>query len=324
MEKPHEVVIEVTAACNFNCSKCYNLASFAADGRKIAAEPDFIKSVIDSIAKAGIPRVRFSGGEPLARRDIFDLMAYAQDRGLKIWLNSNATYVNETNIALLERYVENVLVSFNGHDAASDEEWTNTRNSFERKIAGMKLLRASRVQMLRAGTVLTPNNVRNLEKIFEVVQDIGVHYWEVYRTIAVEKTLVKPDLPLILQKLAFLSHRFGKVIPLVNAIPYCASDPETMSRFCIGTFSDDGHSRFIVDPRGFAKPSYYINVDLGDPRDVMSCWNHPFMRKMRNLELVPEACRSCQYLQKCKGGSRYGAYLFTGDYTKPDPLMEIK
>ena len=79
---PNEVVIEVTSSCNLACSMCFHKNSFARDGRRSARElpAAHIKEIIDSAASAGVPRIRFTGGEPLLRGDLLELIAHARAR----------------------------------------------------------------------------------------------------------------------------------------------------------------------------------------------------------------------------------------------------
>ncbi|MFW9876995.1 MAG: radical SAM/SPASM domain-containing protein [Candidatus Thorarchaeota archaeon] len=324
-DKPCEVVIEVTPKCNFDCELCFNKTSFAKRGRKFKEMSiDYIKKIIDSVSASSIPILRFSGGEPLLRKDIFELMKYSFLNGLRIWLNTNATLVTERNIVQLEKYVENVLVPINGYDDKSDIEWTNTNNSFKDKITGIKLLKNSKIPVIRAGTVATPENIDNLEKIYKIVKENNIDFWEVYRPIALKKENINFDIDNLVSKLIKLSLDFGKPVLIPNAIPFCCTQPEKINIISMGAKADEGHSRIIVDPNGFAKPSYFIDENIGNPKDVMSCWNHEFMKKIRNLELVPEECKSCMYLKKCKGGSRYMANLYFNNYKAKDPLMNPK
>lgn len=321
--RPREVVIEVTSKCNFDCGGCFNKASFAKLERVEYLENAYIKKIIDSASEAQVRAIRFTGGEPLLRADIFDLLSYAKGKGLRTLLNTNATCITENNVKLIDKYVDSVLVSFNGFDSASDMAWTNTIRSFENKLKGLKLLKASSSSVrIRIGTVLTRFNILNLEKICETVLPLKIPYWEFYRPIIKDgEDTIKNDIELAIDKLTLLSFRFGSLIRIVNAIPFCVYDKPIMNLVCLGAIKDDGHSRIIIDPRGFAKPSYYINENIGDPTDIMSCWNHPFMKTMRSLEMIPDECKVCEYLETCKGGSRFRAKCAFGSYAAKDPLM---
>ncbi len=162
------------------------------------------------------------------------------------------------------------------------------------------------------------------ESIFELVQKLGFSDWELYRPIPAidnKNPISRKDVKKLVDKLINLSERAGKKFNIVNGIPFCAYDMELVDRVSRGALPVDGHIRYAIDPRGHAKPDYYIDKNIGDPLDVLGCWNHPFMRKMRNLEFVPKECGDCKFLEKCRGGSRFSAMMANGDYRSKDPLM---
>lgn len=318
---PKEVVIEVTASCNFNCPGCFNLESFASEGRFVSLKLEKVKRIIDSAADMGVPLIRFTGGEALLHPDLFSMAAYAKKKNVHTRLNTNASLIGKDIIGEIANLFDSVLVSVNGADMESDAEWTGVFDSFDSKLHGLKLLAKTDVE-LRIGTVLTNENIENLEKIYKLIEPLKPAHWEVYRMVTSEsREEIAEKIEIVLTKLACLGRMFGQVIPIVNAIPFCLYDKEVMNKMCSGASFDDGHSRIIVDPRGFAKPSYYINENIGDPTDIKACWNHPFMLKMRSLSMLPEECKSCEFSQRCKGGSRYKAKIAFGDYFARDPLM---
>ena len=120
-----------------------------------------------------------------------------------------------------------------------------------------------------------------------------------------------------------IRNRTGKIVALANALPFCAlPDPNKANSAGRGALFDDGHSRMVIDPRGFVKPHYFIDKNVGDPLDMIGAWNHPFMRRMRDLELLPAGCRECNYRFKCRGGSRFEAFNAYGKWDAPDPLAD--
>lgn len=320
--KPGQVVIEVTAQCNFDCVGCFNKVSFADSERKCKEmSTGYVKKIIESTASFGISRVRFSGGEPLLREDIFELMAYAKKKGLRVLLNTNATLVTSENIVQLEQYVENVLVSMNGYDNISDLEWTQTKDSFVNKIRGLELLRKSRIPTIRAGTVATPQNIANLDKIYDNVKKLNLDAWEVFRPVPLIPEKNEFNIHELINKLVLLSFDYGKIITIANAYPFCIYDEQVADMFSLGATVDDGHGRIVVDPRGFCKPSYFLEENVGDPLKIEDCWNNKFMRECRNLDFLPKSCKGCHYVKHCKGGSRYAAKVFYGSYSAVDPLL---
>lgn len=289
---PEEVVIELTSQCNLDCQYCFGRTG------KDAMSTSYVKEIIDSMAKARVSRVRFSGGEPLLRQDLLELIDYSRKKGLTVWLNTNASLATEDFVRNIEGMVENVLLPFNSWDAHSEEQWTGKGN-FEDKIRGAQLLKNSMIPVIRAGTVATWENIENLEKIFDQVRFLD--RWEVWKPVSNNDEHF--NLKKLLPKLISLSLEWGKLIPIANHVPFCDYDVEVMNVMCLGGCFDHGHSRIVVDSEGFAKPSYLDRTNIGDPRDIMGCWNHGYMKMIRNFENVQKKCRKCVYLEKCKGKS---------------------
>ena len=330
---PKEVMIEVTSRCNFDCKFCFNRASFAQAGYKIK-EPktSYIKKVIDGIKKAGVPIVRFTGGEPLLRKDIFSLIRYAKAKGLEVRLNTNGSLIKNYKMAQeMAKYLDYVLFSMHAYSAKKDEEITKFKGSFEKKIRAIKWFKKAGVKTIRVSTIASLDNIRNLEKIYKLLIELRVDKWATNRMIPLpgEKDFWgEKELPLLVEKLLkirkdIVKNNYPLKAHIVNAVPLCAYEPVKMNAVCAGARSVDGHERFVVDPRGFAKPIYYIDKNIGNPLDVLACWNHPFMRSLRSYKSLPKECQKCALLDKCKGGNRHCAYVSGGSYQAPDPLMDF-
>lgn len=317
---PEELVIELTARCNLNCDFCFNRNVFRSRGVK-EMETETVKETIDNANSLGIPFIRFTGGEPLMRDDVFELLSHAKSKGFaEVRLNTNAAMVDIGIANKLSRSADNVLVSVITHDRKREKELTGT-DSLDDRIAGLENLKKSGIRMVRAGTVATPESIKNLDKISSLVKEHGIP-WMMFRTFGDTKSrkpLSRKNIVELARKLLTL-RREGFYAPIANAIPFCAHDLETMNFVSEGAKYDDGHSRVVIDPRGHARPSYHIERKIGNPPDLMACWNHPFMRKMRNLEFLPKPCVGCVYSEKCMGGSRFAAYLSSGSYSAKDPL----
>ncbi len=330
-KKLKEVTIELTSKCNFGCKFCFNKASFAKDGRggdEMGTEK--IKKIIDQIKKSGVSVVRFTGGEPLLRSDLMELLLYTRNKGLKVRLNTNGYLIRDYEHAKkLAKYLDYVLFSFHAYDFKKEEKITGVKNSFQKKIQAIKWLRKAGVNTIRINTVASVDNIKNLEKFYNLFKELKIDSWATNRLIPVfdDKCIWgKKELGLLVKKLVKIKEDINKNnIPLrlhiVNAVPLCAMNPITMNRVCIGGRSVDGHERFVIDPRGFAKPIYYIDKNIGDACDIKGSWENNFMKSLRSYVNLPAECKKCSLLEKCKGGNRYCAFVATGNFFGKDPLM---
>ncbi|MFH1551574.1 MAG: radical SAM protein [bacterium] len=328
---PKEVMIEVTSQCNFNCQFCFNQASFAKNGRQDKEmSKDFIKKIIDNLKKNNVSFVRFTGGEPLLRKDIFELMDYAKSKDLEVRMNTNAYLIKDyKSVKKLAQYLDYVLISMHAYNTINEKAVTGTRDSFAKKIRAIQWFKEAGVKVVRVNTVASPENISNLEKFYKLFQKMGVDKWQIDRVMPISgqrNNWGKKEASLLIEKALNIKKDIVKKksslkVHIINALPLCVCDPIKTSPVCSGAHSVDGHERFVVDPRGFAKPIYYMEENIGNPLDIQKCWNHPFMRFLRDYKNLPKECRKCAFLEKCKGGNRYCAYVSGGDYKAADPLM---
>jgi radical SAM protein with 4Fe4S-binding SPASM domain len=322
---PREVMIEVEPRCNFNCVFCFNKNSFAKQGRDVKTfSTSQVKKIIDAIAKAEVGIIRFTGGEPLLRKDIFDLMEYAKLKGLKVRLNTNGSLINNKEIVKkLNKLISSILIPIESYSDEKESLITRHHHSLEKKIKAIKLLKKEGMMTIRAGTVGTKESIKNLEKIFKLVQRLKLDDWEIYRPIPIPENkfpILRSDVKILVNKLIKFSQIAGRTFNIVNGIPFCAYDKKKINSISRGALPVDGHIRYAIDPRGYAKPDYYIDKNIGDPLDIKGCWNHPFMKRMRNLKYVPRECKNCEFVEKCRGGSRFAAKVAYHSFKAKDPL----
>ena len=325
---PCEVMIEVEPRCNFKCQSCFNQISFAKKGRNIKSfSTSYVKKIIDGIDKTKIKIIRLTGGEPLLRKDIFQLLKYAKDKGLEVRLNTNASLINQRIVQKLRGIVDNILIPIGSYSDEKESKITGYAHSLKKKIKAIELLRKAEIPIVRSGTVMTKENILNFDKIAQLISKLPLDGWEFYRPIPVlKKKNLNPGLiKLLAEKIVSLRKKIEKKISIANALPFCViKDLNKMNSVSQGALYDEGHSRLVVDPRGFIKPDYFIDENLGHPLDILSAWQHPFVKKMRNLEYLPQECQDCPFAFKCRGGSRQAAKMIYGNYQALDPLANPK
>jgi len=324
---PWEVMIEVTSHCNFNCQFCFNKISFAQNGRVIKdLNTDYFKKIIDGLIKAKIKIIRFTGGEPLLRKDIFDLMEYTKKRGVEVRLNTNASLIDQKTAKKLKGIVDNILIPIESYSDKEESKITGYKHSLKKKIKAIELLKKEGIPVVRAGTVAVKENILNFDKIAQVISQLPLDEWELYRPIPISKKidLNSKLVRLLVEKLISLRGKTKKAVFIANALPFCAiKDLNKLNSVSKGALFDDGHTRLAIDPRGFVKPHYFMNENIGDPLDILGAWQHSFVKKMRDLEYLPEQCQKCPFVFKCRGGSRQAAKMVFGDYWDLDPLGRL-
>lgn len=324
---PWEIMIEIEPRCNFNCAFCFNKISFARADRNLKElSADYLKKVISHISEIGIKIIRFTGGEPLLRKDIFELIKYAKDKGLETRLNTNGSLINQNNVKKLKGIIDNVLIPIESYDDKKEAKMTGYPLSLKKKIRAIQLLKDVGIPIVRIGTVANKENILSFDKLAEFVFKIPIDEWELYRPISVSpKENLDPKLINVLaDKIIDLRKKINKPVFIANALPFCAiKNSNKLNSVSKGGLFDDGHTRLVIDPRGFVKPHYFIDENIGNPLNVLGAWQSSFEKKMRSLKYLPEQCQSCNFVLKCRGGSRYAAKMINTGYYSLDPLARF-
>ncbi len=317
MNRPSEIVIEITGQCNMRCGHCTNSAARAPHMTFSA-----VQDVLNQARHYHVPAVRFTGGEPLLVPDLPRMLAYAKQHKFYVLLNTNATLLTPRAINVLISHVDNALISLQGFNSTSTQAMTRTTASFEEKIRNIFLLKAC-LPIVRLGTVITPTLLQNFSKYTTLVKKIKPHTWELFRPMT--GPFLSPDLArkrytgLCRSLLKLQGDGIHAIIG--NSIPLCLiPNPKIAQYVMAGGQADDGHSRLVWDARGFFKPSYFINRNLGN--QLVDAWQHPFLKELNNTTLLPSACQRCNLLTRCHGGSRMLTKETTGSYAGPDPLFK--
>lgn len=320
-----EVMIEVEPRCNFKCQFCFNKISFAKKGRDFRAmDGELIKRIIGHLADLGVPKIRFTGGEPLLRQDLFELMAFAKKKGLQVNLNTNGSLVTEAIAKKMKGLVDGVLISIESPDNDKESEITGFKNALAVKTRGIKTLAKAGV-VCRVGTVISAGVADDFDRFAKFISGLPVKKWEFFRPVPLGKKWINAVDFETIEKLAIKTAAFKrtskKEIAFANALPFCCVKDLWLFDFIShGGTLEEGRTRIVIDARGFVKPFYFIEKKLGSPLDLEKAWNHPFLKAMREMKNVPKECRQCLFLKKCCGGTRYAAKLATGNWKGRDPM----
>lgn len=318
LEVPGEIVFEINRRCNLACSVC--------SSRRLEEELPLamIKKQLAQARRLGIKNVRFTGGEPFLHPEILEMLSAARKLGFYTLVNTNATLLTPALIKKAAPLMDNVLISMQGWDAASDAAATGTAGLFAAKLRNIRLLRHRGVPVLRLGTIISSGLPATFSRYARLARALRADVWELYRPMLSVKPRADDPAgvtPAVFRRLAALLEREpggSTRILFANPVPFCLF-PEKQAPLFLGARFDDGHTRLVLDPRGFYKPSYYIQKNLGT--DILRAWNSPFLRKLGAGEYLGRKCRRCVFSLRCLGGSRFMARARNGAYCADDPWL---
>ena len=179
-ERSPVVVWNITSQCNLKCRHCYIEATESAKDNEMTTQEG--KDFIDNLAEMKVPVLMFSGGEPLVRPDLFELAAYAVEKGLRIVLSTNGTLIDDFTAKLIkEAGFQYVGVSIDGREEIHDE-FRGEKGAFKAAIAG---IRAAKAAGNRTGVRFTLNSINkdDLPAVMELIEEEKVDRFCMYHLV---------------------------------------------------------------------------------------------------------------------------------------------
>lgn len=169
--QPRLVFWEVTKGCNLRCVHCRATATELSSPDDLGTEAAL--DIIDQIAADYNPILVLSGGEPLFRRDIFQLARHATDRGLRVALATNGTLVTpEVARKIAESGVRRVSISIDGADAVTHDAFRAIPGAFDAALRGFRNLKKAGMSV-QINTTVARHNVTQLPAILDLARSIG-------------------------------------------------------------------------------------------------------------------------------------------------------
>ena len=179
-ERSPVVVWNITSQCNLKCRHCYIEATEAAKDNEMTTADGM--AFIDDLAEMKVPVLMFSGGEPLVRPDLFELAAYAVEKGLRIVLSTNGTLIDDFTAQLIkEAGFQYVGVSIDGCEETHDM-FRGEKGAFAAAIAG---IRAAKAAGNRTGVRFTLNslNKRDLPAVLDLIEQEKIDRFCMYHLV---------------------------------------------------------------------------------------------------------------------------------------------
>ena len=350
-DKKPVVVWNITRKCNLKCVHCYAHAKNQDFENELSTREGF--AIIDDLAEFGVPVILFSGGEPLTRKDLPELAAYAIKKGLRAVISTNGTLITKkTAQTLKEIGLSYVGISIDGMEEINDR-FRGVKGAFNAAIKGIENCKAAGIKV---GLRFTINkfNAGEIPQIFDLLEEMDIprvcFYHLVYAGRGSE--LIKEDsthaetrkiVDLILKRTKEL-HDKGKpkeVLTVDNHAdgPYLymkllKEDPErakgvlellkmnegNSSGRGIGCISWDGE----VYPDQFWRHHSFGNVRNRPFSEIWTDLSEPLMKKLKDKKkYVTGRCATCKWLDICAGNFRVRAEAATGDLWAPDPACYL-
>ena len=336
-DSPLLVIWEVTQACDLACVHC---RASAMPGRSnLELNTDEGRALLDEVRQFGSPMMVFTGGDPLKRPDIYDLIRYSASIGLRTNVTPSATpLLTGRAIATFKACgVSRMAISLDGPDAATHDAFRGVPGVFDRAIFALRQAQHIGLET-QLQTTVTRRNIHNLGSIAELAAEFGVKMWSLFFLIVTGRAQEADDLSAEdYEKVFDFLYSMSKIAPFqvktTEAMHYrryiaqrlkaekgAAADAARAVVYRTAGVSD-GKGFVFVSHTGEIFPSGFLPVSAGNVRrdSLREVYrNSSLFRILRDTGMREGKCGVCEY-QKICGGSRARAYALTGNYLAEDP-----
>jgi radical SAM protein len=338
-QSPLLVIWEATQACDLACVHCRASAMPARNPEELSTEEGY--KLLDEIRSFGDPLMVFTGGDPLKRPDLFDLIRHSAGLGLRTNVTPSATPL--LTASAIDKFkkcgVTRMAISVDGPDAETHDSFRGVPGTFDRAMFALGHARNIALDT-QFQTTVTRRNMNKLAQIAERVFEVHSRMWSLFFLVVTGRALADDDLTAEeYEKVFEFMYEISKIAPFdvktTEAMHYRRyvaqrqkaehapgqDTANTRSMMWRTSGVSDGKGFVFISHTGEIYPSGFLPVSAGNVRTdslVRVYRDSSLFRTLRDVEQREGKCGACEY-QKICGGSRARAYALTGNYLAEDP-----
>jgi pyrroloquinoline quinone biosynthesis protein E len=322
---PLSLIAELTHRCPLHCLYCSNPLAMQRAEDELATS-DW-KQVFQQAAQMGVLHLHLTGGEPLTRKDLPELIAAAHDAGLYVNMITSGVGLTADHLStLVKAGLEHLQLSFQDLDETTADHIAGTR-AHAIKLALVPALKRLRLAFT-VNLVVHRMNLDRLDAFIALAEDLGPHRLEIahvqyYGWALKNRSLLMPTENQVRQSLLIVEaakERLKGKIHIESVLPdYFARFPKA----CVGGW---GQQMMLIDPNGQALPCHSAaiipNLTFDNVRrhDLSWIWQESLaFQRFRGDAWISVTCRACSRKKHDFGGCRCQAFMLTGDADAIDP-----
>lgn len=350
-DKRPVVVWNITRACNLKCVHCYAHATDLSTSDELTTAEGRV--LIDNLAAFGVPVLLFSGGEPLVRKDLPELAAYAVEKGMRAVISTNGTLIDRpTARTLKEIGLSYVGISLDGMEAVNDR-FRGVKGAYAKAMQGIRNCQEAGIKVGLRFTI-NKRNASEIPGIFDILEEMEIPRVCFYHLVYAGRgsALVKDDLTheetrkavdLIIDRTQELhakgkpkevltvdNHADGPYLyqRLLKENPQRAAEVLELLQMNEGNNSGRGIGCVSWDGEVYAD-QFWRHHSFGNVRQrpFSEIWTKPEDPLLAQLKekkkYVQGRCATCRWLEICGGNFRVRAEAVSGNVWAPDPACYL-
>jgi PqqA peptide cyclase len=329
VSNPLALIAEITHRCPLHCVYCSNPMQLAGPKEELSTAE--WTSVFQQCGKLGMLHAHFTGGEPLARTDLTELIAAARAAELYTNLITSGLGLNEQRLqALVDAGLDHIQISFqDSREEAAN--WIAGAKAHAHKIELSRAIRRHKIAFT-VNLVVHRQNLDHLEEMIAFIEQLSperveIAHTQYYGWALANRAALMPTHAQLEKAIAIVAEaekRLAGKIRIDSVVPdYYAKYPKA----CMGGW---GRRLMLINPAGKVLPCHAAEVLPGltfeNVREKSLAWiwqESPSFQRFRGEDWVPEPCRSCDRRSEDFGGCRCQAFLLAGDATVTDPACSL-
>jgi radical SAM protein with 4Fe4S-binding SPASM domain len=340
--KPRLVAFEVTHRCRFNCLHC---RASAGDGDKEELTTQQCKKIISSVAKFSKCVIILTGGEPMERSDIYQLIRYGRSRKLRMVMATCGYLINEESIAKLkEAGVLALSFSLDGSSAETHDKFRQAKGAFDAVIRAAEIARQAGMRF-QINTTICKVNIDEITGIIELAKRLGAYCFNAFILVPTGRgeqiadeildpiryevllnELLRFKLESSIEVRVTCGPQFARVYERAKAKKLIKGDSNSPTKRVAGCMGGRGFG--FISYRGDVQTCGFLDISAGNLVEngfnFKKIWlDSKFLNEIRDPSTYKGACSTCEYLSLC-GGCRARAYAISGDYLAADPICNYK
>lgn len=322
---PRVAALELTYKCNHKCLFCSCPWEAIDEYKNPELSLNEWESAIDALIANGVDAFTLTGGEPLMREDICDIIDIILSRGASLNIISNGRKITDSFLDFIAARKVSICISVPGIETFVEHTGVDNIDH----VLGLFEKTRTRGIKSTANIAVTKKNLGELYENIAYALIKGADYVLLNRFLPGGRGLRNQEYLLSIEEVNFMLDTAEEVLSKANRyghvgteLPLCViNDPTNYKHLQVSNMCSAAKGFCVVDPSGYLKVCNHSPVRVCHYTELHTLDENDYWRSFRDRDYLPSMCKECDKLDRCDGGCREAAHVYNGYIDSPDPLF---